>query len=279
LNVTIVTASSDSVQAPGILEAAALAPSLSDIEEVTMPDSSAPLRFPATCWSRISLAADPATANARDGLARLCASYWFPVYAFIRRKGHRPESACDLTQEFFTLLLETDALASVDSALGRFRSFLLAACTHFLSNAWDRDRALKRGGGRSFISIDVYRAESRFGPEPAHDEAPERIFGRRWAIALLDQVHETLARQYHEAGKRALFDALWITLARDGGPEREPYAVIGERLRMTERVVQMAVYRLRRRYGKALRAKISETVSEPSLIDDEIRDLFTALRQ
>ncbi len=129
-------------------------------------------RFPTTCWSRIALAADPASAGTREAMATLCMAYWFPVYAFIRRKGHMTEEAHDLTQEFFAVLLDTDSLASVDRARGRFRSFLLAACTHFLSNVRDHDRALKRGGGRPPISIDARDAETRFGNEPAHEDTP-----------------------------------------------------------------------------------------------------------
>jgi DNA-directed RNA polymerase specialized sigma24 family protein len=233
-------------------------------------------RFPTTCWSRIALAVDPAAPETRDALAGLCAAYWLPVYAFIRRKGHGPEHAGDLTQEFFALLLEPDALARLDRGRGRFRSFLLAACTHFLSNARDHDRAQKRGGGRVAISIDSRGAESRFSLDPAHGETAERIFEQRWALALLGQVHEALCRKYSVEGDGNLFEALWVTLSGESG--REPYAVIGDRLGMTERAVQMAAHRLRRRYGKTIRALIAETVSNPALIDDEIRDLFAALR-
>ena len=133
-------------------------------------------------------------AETREALAGLCAAYWFPVFAFIRRKGYGPEHAGDLTQEFFAILLETDALAALDRARGRFRSFLLAACTHFLSNARDHDRAHKRGGGRIPISIDWSAAEFRFSLEPAHEDTAERIFDQRWALALLGTVHEMLRR-------------------------------------------------------------------------------------
>jgi DNA-directed RNA polymerase specialized sigma24 family protein len=233
-------------------------------------------RFPTTCWTRIALAADPAAAETREALAGLCATYWFPVYAFIRRKGHGPECAGDLTQEFFAVLLETDALASLDRTRGRFRSFLLAACTHFLSNARDHDRAQKRGGGRIPIPIDSPAAESRFSLEPAHEETAERAFEQRWALALIGQVHENLRGAYREEGNGPLFHALWVTLTGESGRER--YAKIGDRLGMTERAVQMAAHRIRRRYGKTLRDQIAQTVADPALIDDEIRDLFAALR-
>ena len=149
--------------------------------------------FPTTSWSRIALAVDPAAPELRDALAGLCTAYWFPVYAFIRRKGHGPEHAADLTQEFFALLLEKDAISGLDRGRGRFRSFLLAACTHFLSNTRDHDRAQKRGGGRVLIPIDSHDAESRFRLDPAHDETAERIFEQRRALALLGQVHERFA--------------------------------------------------------------------------------------
>ena len=148
-----------------------------------MPMTGAPsaARFPTTCWSRVAAAAGRVTPEAREALAALCASYWYPLYAFIRRRGHDPDRAADLTQGFFARFLEKDYLSSVDPSKGRFRAFLLAACKHFLANAHDQEVALKRGGGRYPVSIDRRDAEGRYLAEPAHDATPERLFERRWA--------------------------------------------------------------------------------------------------
>ncbi len=145
-------------------------------------------RFETTHWSLVLAARDRDTPEAEAALADLCAAYWYPLYAFVRRKGHDPEHAADLTQEFFARLLEKDYLRSVDRSRGRFRSFLLAACSHFLANERDRERARKRGGGRPPVSIDVRDAEGRYLAEPSHGLTAERLFERRWALTLLEGV-------------------------------------------------------------------------------------------
>ena len=158
-------------------------------------------RFPSTCWSRVVAAADPGHPEARAALAELCAAYWFPVYALVRRKGHDPDAALDLTQDYFARLLEKPVLAAADRRKGRFRAFLLTDCVHFLANAHDRAGALKRGGGRTFVPIDAGAAEGRYGAEPAHDLTPERLFERTWALTLLAAVFEALRREYESEGK------------------------------------------------------------------------------
>ena len=173
-------------------------------------------RFQTTHWSLVLAARDRATPEAEGALADLCAAYWYPLYAFVRRKGHDPEHAADLTQEFFARLLEKDYLRSVDRSKGRFRSFLLAACTHFLANERDRATARKRGGGRPPVSIDVRDAEGRYLAEPAHGLTAERLFERRWALTLLERRPGAPGRRVPPRGQgRAVRPA-------EGGPDRRP---------------------------------------------------------
>ena len=156
--------------------------------------------FPSTIWLRVESAKDPETPHAREALGELCEAYWQPVYTFIRRKGHDPDQALDLTQGFFALLVEPGALGTVTPAKGKFRSFLMAACTHFLSNQRVYERALKRGGGRRRVSIDHSEAESWMRHEPFHELTPERAFVRQWALTLLDR---TMARLEAEASPKS----------------------------------------------------------------------------
>ncbi len=243
------------------------------------PWPSGPASFPTTRWSR-NLAArdgDPAASEAREALADLCQAYWYPLYAFIRRRGHDPETSRDLTQEFFARLIEADFLAGVDRGRGKFRSFLLAACTHFLANRRDFERAARRGGGHRVVSIDAADAEGRYGLEPSHRLTAEALFARRWALTVLAQALDRLRDEHRAAGAEPLarFEALRPTLTGDG--RRVPYAELANRLGMTEGAVQVAVHRLRRRYREVLRELIAATVGDPTEVDDEIRDLFTAL--
>ena len=173
-------------------------------------------QFETTCWSVVLSARDGDSTKAREALAALCSTYWYPLYAFIRRKGHDAEAAQDLVQGFFTRLLEKGDLAAVKPEKGKFRSFLMAACTHFLANQADHDRAKKRGGDRSVISIDRLTAEGRYGHEPAHTLTAERLFERQWALALLDKVLVTLTAEMTQAGKVRQFEALRPVLL--GGP-------------------------------------------------------------
>ncbi len=231
--------------------------------------------FETTHWSLILAARNRDEPRAHEALALLCQSYWPPIYAYIRRHGHDPHAAEDLTQAFFAALLEPGALAGVDRAKGKFRAFLLASCRHFLGHQRDHDRALKRGGGKRLLSIDARDAEGRYLREPADHLTPEALFVRRWALALLEGVLDDLRGEYTGAGKSELFDALKSTLT--GDPRSAPYAEIAGRLGMTEGAVQVAVHRLRRRYRAALRARIAATVADPADIEEEIRDLFAAL--
>jgi DNA-directed RNA polymerase specialized sigma24 family protein len=229
--------------------------------------------FDSTHWSVILAARDRNSSEARAALGELCRAYWYPLYAFIRHRGHDHQTAEDLTQMFFTRLLESNDLAHVDRSKGRFRAFLLAACNHFLANQRDRRQARKRGGDRTFLSIDQAAAQRSYDLEPAHWLTAEALFARRWAILLLDQTIEDLQAEFSRTGQSERFEALKPTLTGD----HVPYTELSARLNITVGAVQVAVHRLRQRYRAALRARIGATVGDPSQIDDEIRELFAAL--
>jgi RNA polymerase sigma-70 factor (ECF subfamily) len=231
--------------------------------------------FATTRWSLVLAARGRPSPEARAALADLCHVYWYPLYAFVRRQGHTPDEAQDLTQEFFVRLLDRDFFAPVDRAKGRFRSFLLAACKHFLANEHDRARAQKRGGGRAVLSLDFGDAEGRYRLEPADALTPERAFERQWALTLLDQVLARLKAEFIEAGKGPLFERLKGFLAGDRSVG--PYERVAAELDMTEGALKVAVHRLRRRYRELLQEEIGRTVSDPNEARDEIADLFAAL--
>lgn len=230
--------------------------------------------FATTRWSLVAAAQDRTAPAARAALADLCRVYWFPVYGYVRRRGHPHHAAEDLTQAFFARLLEKSDLAAADPARGRFRSFLLTACQHFLANEHDRATARKRGGGVAHVPIDFSGADSRTSFEPAGGEPPERAFDREWALGLLDRALTELRAEYAESGRGKLFDGLKDALA--GGAE-VPYAAKAREIGLTEGAVKVAVHRLRQRYRARLRALIADTVATPDEVDDEIRDLFAAL--
>jgi RNA polymerase sigma-70 factor (ECF subfamily) len=233
-------------------------------------------RFQTTHWSLVAAARDGSSPQARQALAELCEIYWYPLYAFIRRSGHGMEEARDLTQEFFARLLEKDYLAGVDREKGKFRSYLLAACKHFLANERDKVLALKRGGGCSIHSFDSHDAEKRFGKEPSHQSTPERLYERRWALMLLQNALDQLRAEFHQAGKDNVFERLKGLLT--GEKREERYADAATAIGISESSVKVSVHRLRRRYGEILREQISRTLRNPGEIDGEIRDLFSALR-
>jgi RNA polymerase sigma factor (sigma-70 family) len=240
-----------------------------------LSDSPSPGHFPTTQWSRVVLAGDPDAPRARESLAELCNAYWYPLYTYIRRLGYGAEQAQDLTQDFFTRLLEKGLLTEADPSRGRFRSFLRTVCAHFLANRRDWEHARKRGGDRTTLSIDANQAEGRYALELADGLTPERIFDRSWALTLLGQVLDQLGGEYDEARKAATFEALRSMLA--GDPEAPSYAAVAARLGTTEGAARVAAHRLRRRYGDLLRREIASTLTEPAEIEDEIRDLFAAL--
>ena len=243
--------------------------------EAQDPSSADGGRFTTTHWSLVLAAADAEDAHCREALAELCQVYWYPLYAFVRRQGHGPHDAQDLTQEFFMRLLEKDYLGDVDRSKGKFRSFLLAALKHFLSKEWARAKTLKRGGGRKLVSLDILYAEDCYRREPEDNATPERLFERRWALTLLDRVLARLSTEYETTGKRATFELLQGCLTGDS--DLLPYAELAPRLGMTEGAIKVVVHRLRQRYRHVLREEISQTVADPAEIDDEIRHLFSAL--
>jgi DNA-directed RNA polymerase specialized sigma24 family protein len=207
-------------------------------------------------------------------LAVLCQTYWNPVYAFIRRCGHTPDQAQDLTQGFFARLLEKQYLRDVDRQRGRFRSFLLAAVKHFLANERDRAQALKRGGGHVPVSIDLLEAESWYKPAAVENTTPESLFERRWALSVLDQVMARLRAEYSAMGKADLFERLEALLTKDADARCEALAL---EMGVSAGALRMSLHRLRRKYRHILREEIAETVSTPTEIDEEIRFLMSVL--
>ena len=221
------------------------------------------------------MAAAHVTPESREALEELCGRYWYPLYAYVRRRGYGADEAQDLTQEFFARLIEKDTVHVVDPRRGRFRSFLLGTLKHFLANEWDRARAQKRGGGRKTLSIDGASAESRYRHEPADELTPQKLFERRWVLTLLDLVLRDLREEFVSGGRERVFDGLKGFLG--GDVPGVPYAQVAGELDMTESAVKVAVHRLRRRYRELLRSQIAQTVASPGEIDDEIRQLFATV--
>jgi RNA polymerase sigma factor (sigma-70 family) len=232
-------------------------------------------RFALTHWSVIIAAGRMDSADTREALEKLCRTYWLPIYAFVRRQGHSPHDSQDLTQGFFERLLGKNALSEVDRSKGRFRSFLLSSLKNFLANEWDKATAQKRGGGQVLISINSDEAERIGEFEPVDNFSAEDLFERRWALALLEQVLHELRHDYATDGRKSLFEALKGTLTEVS--QSVPYAEIALRLGTSEGAIKVAVYRLRQRYRELLRAEIARTVTDESEVDDEIRNLFSAL--
>lgn len=229
-------------------------------------------QFAATRWTLVLNAAKQGgTEPARLALAELCRVYWFPLYAYVRRRGYSAEDAQDLTQAFFARLLEKNWLDAVAPEKGRFRAFLLAALKHFLANEWDKARAQKRGGGVVPVSLD---AETRYQREPVNELSPDRLFDRQWALALLETVLNQLRAEHDTNDKRWLFEALRGTLTGDQ-PEAG-YAELGRQLGLNEGAIKVAVHRLRKRYRQLLRAEIAQTVNDPGQVAEELRSLFAA---
>ena len=232
--------------------------------------------FAATRWSLVLAAAGGAdAARAADAMAELCRIYWYPLYAYIRRRGHSSHEAEDLTQEFFLRLLAKEDFAGVDRRKGKFRAFLLAAMKHFLANQWDRCQAQKRGGAERILSLDTVSAEIRYRLEPSHNLTPEKLFERQWAMTVLERVLARLQGELDAAGKTVLFQGLKPFLT--GGRPAASYAEVAVELQMSEGAVKVAVHRLRRRFRELLKEEIAQIVTGPEEIDDEIRYLLACL--
>lgn len=231
--------------------------------------------FATTHWSVVLTAGRTDTTRAQNALSKLCSTYWYPLYAYVRRRGHSAHDAQDLTQAFFAQLLERQSVAHADPNRGRFRSFLLGVMNHFLANEWTRAQAQKRGGGVSFLPLQFETAETRYGHEPADSTTPEQNFERRWALALLEEVLRRLADEYKTEGRAELFAALNPCLV--GERATHPYAELAARLGVNEGTVKSAVHRMRQRYRQLLREEIAHTVAGPGEVDAELRHLFTVL--
>jgi RNA polymerase sigma-70 factor (ECF subfamily) len=230
--------------------------------------------FPTTHWGRV-LAVGGEGPCAREALAALCRDYWYPLYGFVRRKGHSPEDAQDLVQGLFAELLGRGALLELDPARGRFRSFLMACCSRSIARHHARERAQKRGGGLIIVPIDRGEAESRLGGEPAHDETPERLFERQWAATLLERVLANVDAEMARSNRRALYERLRPGLL--GQDDAPPYREVAAELCLTEGAVKAAAHRLRSLYRKRVREEVARTVADPADIDAECDALLAIL--
>jgi RNA polymerase sigma-70 factor (ECF subfamily) len=248
-------------------------PTSSDIFESAIPQA----EFPKTHWSEVLSASDPSSTRGAEALEKLCRTYWYPLYVFVRRRGKSAADAQDLTQEFFARLLARHWLERADQAQGRFRTFLLHALERFLANEWDKLRALKRGGGQKLVPLQFETGETRYSAEPADLRTPEQVFERRWALALLGEVMKRLEAEYQQEGKTELFAALQPCLV--GDRETLPYAELARQLDQNEGTVRVAVHRLRQRYRELLRAEIAHTVASADEVDAEMHHLFKVLAQ
>ena len=236
------------------------------------PDTERSPLFTTTHWSVVLAAGEGDSPQAAAALEHLCRTYWYPLYGYVRRRDYRPEDAQDLTQEFFTHLLEKQAFRQLEREGGKFRSFLLTALNHFLANEWARRNTLKRGGRLGRFSLDELEPETRYQFEPADEVTPETFFERRWAATLLEQVMNRLRDEFARDGKAELFQRLQPCLT--GAEQMLPYAELARLLGMTENAVKMAVHRLRKRYGELLRAEIVQTVATPQEVEEEIHHLI-----
>jgi len=227
--------------------------------------------FATTHWSSVLAAGNAASAEAADALERLCRTYWYPLYSFVRRKGYDPHEAEDLTQGFFARLLEKRSLDSVAPEKGKFRTFLLCSLDHFLANEWDKAGRLKRGGGLTFVSLQTTHAEERFGLEDREAATPERAFDQRWAQTMLELVLRRLRAEFGHPRQPSRFDELKPFLL--GEPDAAGYATVAARLRISEQGVKSAVHRMRRRFRELFREEIAHTAATRADIDEELRYL------
>lgn len=231
-------------------------------------------RFLSTHWSVVRDAGDPDSPDYRTARAALCETYWYPIYAYLRRYGCDTHEAEDLTQGFLARMLDKDDFRLADPVRGKFRSFLMVSLQHFTANERKHAKRLKRGGAATHVPIDVKDAERHYAQEPVDDLTPDKLFERSWALKMLDQAMNGLQDEWGKSGKTAQFDTLKVYLTP--GKESTTYREMAESLDMTEGAVKVAVHRLKRAYRAQLRAVIAETVSTKDDIEEEIRDLFGA---
>jgi RNA polymerase sigma-70 factor (ECF subfamily) len=231
-----------------------------------------PRVFATTHWSVVLAAGDGDSPPARRALETLCAGYWYPIYVYVRRKGHGPDEAKDLTQAFFAQIIAKEHLRLADRTKGKFRTFLLAMLDYFLAREWSRAHRQKRGGQFKFVSIDEQTPEDRYRIEPAVSDTPEKIYLRQWALTVLEQAMNALERECADNGKGVLFGEVKELLSSER--DAPTYAELGRRLNMGEGAFRMAVLRLRRRYGELLRHEIAQTVGQAEDVDEEMRLLL-----
>lgn len=232
-------------------------------------------RFTTTHWTVVLAAGSPDSSRCREALAALCETYWYPLYAYLRRRGYSPDQAEDHVQGFVAYLLEKGVVERADPRCGKFRSFLLGTLKHFVSGERDRAGAQKRGGGRPLLTLDVREAEKQYAIEPAEQLSPDRLFQRQWALTVLNRTMTRLKAEWAGRDREAVFVALRIYLTRED--DSISYREASVQLGMSEGAVKAAVHRLRQRYRVLLYEEIGETVTSRAQVDEEINDLFKAV--
>ncbi len=242
---------------------------------ISEPMRPAPAHFVTTHWSVVLSAREQASPDSASALEKLCRTYWYPLYAHVRRMGHNPHDAEDLTQEFFARLLQKNYLQSADRAKGRFRTFLLTALDRFLANDWDRSQAQKRGGGRKIVPLDTALAERLYRGEEAANITAPTAYERRWALALVEHALARLRTEYELCAKTAEFERLKAFLGAERGTI--PYASIATALSTTEGAARVLVHRLRRRFREIFREEVAHTLADPQDASDEMRHLLAVL--
>jgi len=238
-------------------------------------DAAAPRVFATTHWSVVVAAGQGQSVPAQRALETLCRAYWYPLYAYVRRKGYKPEEAQDLTQEFFAQLIAKDHFRLADRNKGKFRGFLLATLDYFLAREWSRAHRQKRGGQFTFVSRDEQPAEERYRLEPADHETPEKLFLRQWTLTVLKQAMNALQKECEANDKAPLFREAKNLIS--GERHGAAYSQISKSLNMGEGAVRVAVHRLRQRYGELLRCEVAHTVAKEEEVDEELRYLFHVL--
>ena len=236
----------------------------------TLPGSS---QFPTTRWTLVVAAGDPHRKEANSALVSLCENYWYPLYAYLRRRGYPADQAQDLTQQFFMRVLEGRYLDRADPEKGRFRAFILTSLKFFVGDKEDRHRAQKRGGA-VLVPLEFSSCEERYQREPAHDETPERIFERRWALSVLDRVVERLRDEFVQHGHLEHFERLKVFLL---GQSDTPYAALAREMNTSEGALKVAIHRLRKRYRELFHLEIADTVADPAEVESELRFLAAVL--
>lgn len=234
-------------------------------------------QFMTTCWSAVLLSGQSQAPGSDRAREEFCQLYWYPLYAFVRRRGYNADDAKDLTQGFFLFIFDHKALQRVTPTKGKFRSFLLGSLKNYLSNEYQRENAIKRGGKIDFVSVDFSDGEDRYSREPTDSLTPEKIFDANWALTLLERAIERLKEEYSAQGKATVFETLRPFLDVSGLAPVPSYEVASEKLKVTSAGVKTLIHRFRKRYSEILREAVAQTVTDPGEIDDEIRSLCEAL--